>query len=182
VKRQLGHGTFPYLPSQGFLYLPSQGWATCPPFVFGTPGRASPLYLRSEPPCRSDVSKADSLVGQTRPRGATKLGDHLSRQAVSVVRPRPEVVEFPWRFHLGESHLGDGELVLGRARLLQRASGSRSKPMSSDGMSRSAAASAQQIHHEAGTPDNAVKLPGPDDPITIERNPNRVVVSWQAAS
>jgi hypothetical protein len=40
----------------------------------------------------------------------------------------------------------------------------------------------QQIHHEAGTPDNAVKLPGPDHPITIERNPNRVVVSWQAAS
>jgi hypothetical protein len=96
---------------------------------------------------------------------------------VSVMRPRAEVAEFPWRFHLGDFTLAMVSWYLVERAYFGGASGSRSKPLSLDGMSRSAAASAQQIHHEAGTPDNAVKLPGPDDPITIERNPNRVVVS-----
>jgi hypothetical protein len=70
----------------------------------------------ADPTCQKQIPWS----AQTRPRGAAKVGDHFSRQAVSVVRPRAEVAEFFWRFHLGESHVGDGELVLGRARLLRR--------------------------------------------------------------
>jgi hypothetical protein len=35
----------------------SGGWASCPPFVFGARGMASPLYLRSkpDPTCQNQV-------------------------------------------------------------------------------------------------------------------------------
>jgi hypothetical protein len=117
VKRKLGHGSF--------LYLPSQGWATCPSFVFGAPGRASPLYLRSEPPSRSDVSKGDPLVDPNPAQGSHEAWRPFfeasrERDATAGRSRRVPLAISPWRFHLGESHLGDGELVFGRARLLRR--------------------------------------------------------------
>jgi hypothetical protein len=133
-----------------------------------------------DPTCQKGIPWS----AQTRPRGATKLGDHFSSQAVSAMRPRAEVAEFPWRFHLGDFTLANLTLAMVSWYLVERAyfggaSGSRSKPLSLDRISRSAAASTQQIHHEAGTPDNTSRAGSSDHDRTQSQS---VWSRWQAAS